>query len=489
MYLLCLLLVLPLALGGNQPPAPAQTGMDEEDVVAEPKVATPTSRPALDGPFAASHTYQFLQRRIVSRKANLDDLPGLWLIIRDEVEFARIRHALETAVQAPTPEAYRSLYAQFSRATPNPDVLFQYLDEALAKEVERGVAAPDDATQVYAWPVANGLSALVDAFEATRDVRFLELFIRTYDVILAHRDSEHRRRDEVRGRVMRTWGFRHRDRWTCVVTHAGRIGFPVTRFCQAVRDDRQLRRQLNEKAQEYLNSIKLAMREFDEDFRAIEGTGEGYYIRGSLGDVEPLNHMHVVGNTLVMLHVLTGREEYKSKAVQLANYFRGSVERQENGSYTWGLQPTPERRKGLDPEFVWKGEVTVSFPLTALGHGLCFEREELYPLVTTFTKNVWRGGEEAVINIRIGPELAGELKAFEYLGWEMRTASFLGWIKLDVLDPQVREIVEQAMATRTDMYADGWLQNLKTAEIYAYRMTPPGGAAAPAKSEHPATGG
>jgi len=188
-----------------------------------------------------------------------------------------------------------------------------------------------------------------------------------------------------------------------------------------------------------------------------------------------------VGNTLVMLHVLTGKQEYKTKAEQLANSFRGSIERHENGSYTWGLQPTPEERKGLDPEFVWKGEVTVSFPLTALEHGLFFKREELYPLVATFTKNVWRGGENVVINTRISPELAGELKAFEFLGWEMRTASFLGWIELDVLDPQVREIIEQAMIARTDMYPDGWLQNLKTAEIYAYRMTPPGGAAAPEK--------
>jgi hypothetical protein len=404
---------------------------------------------------------------------NADDLPGLGLVIHDDAEFARIRAAVESAAKEPSPERYREVYALFSRATPNPEVLLQYLEEALGKELERGETSPDDATQFYAWPAVNGLTALIDGFEATQDVRFLELFIRTYDRILAHRDSEHRRRDEVRKRVMKTWGFRHRNRWTCVMTHAGRIGYPVTRFCLAVRDDKQLRRQLKDKSQEYLNSIKLAIGEFDEDFRTIDGTNEGYYLRLAIGDVEPLNHMHAVGNTLVMLHVLTGKEEYKTKAEQLANYFRGSIQRETNGSYTWGLQPTPEQRKEHDPEFVWKGEVTIGFPLTALQHNLSFTREELYPLVTTFTKNVWRGGEGAVINNRIGQEVAGELKSFEFLGWEMRTASFLGWIKLDVLDPQVREIIEHAMIARTDMYPDGWLQNLKTAEIYAYRMQPP----------------
>src|SRR5688572_24229007 len=207
-----LLLVLAVATSMMASPAVAQPA-DTEDVVAEaPVVPTPTTRPALEGPFAASHTYQFLQRRIVTHKANLEDLPGFRLVIRDDVEFAKIRHALETAAQKPTPESYRQLYTLFSRATPNPDVLYQYLDEALAKEIERGLAAPDDATQFYAWPAVNGLSALIDAFEATQDVRFLELFIRTYDRILAHRDSEHRRRDEVRKRVMRTWGFRHRNK-------------------------------------------------------------------------------------------------------------------------------------------------------------------------------------------------------------------------------------------------------------------------------------
>src|SRR5687767_24015 len=55
-----LLLVLVAAMSLMASPAVAQPA-DTEDVVAEaPVVPTPTTRPALEGPFAASHTYQFL---------------------------------------------------------------------------------------------------------------------------------------------------------------------------------------------------------------------------------------------------------------------------------------------------------------------------------------------------------------------------------------------------------------------------------------------
>ena len=457
------------------------TAQDADDLPASPTPTTqaasqPTTRPALTGPHAASLTYQFLQRRIMTRQANVaEDLLGFHFIIQDLVDYDNIKLALQAATKEPTPERYNELYAHFSRATPIPDVVLQYLDVALARDIERGLATPDDAAQFYAWPAANGLTALVEAFDATQDVRFLELFIRTYDEILKARDSEHKRRDEVRDRVMKTWGYRHRERWTCVMTHAGRIGYPVLRFCLAVdRADKKVRRQFNAKAQEYLNSIKTAIREFDDDFRVIPGTNEGYYVRASIGDVEPLNHMHAVGNSLVLLHVLTGKEEYKTRAEQLANYFRGSAERHDNGSLTWGLQPTPEQRTGHAPELMWKGEVTIGFPVTGLRHSIGFTRDDLLPIVNTFMKNVWRGN--GVINTSTSPGLDEELKLFDFTGWELRTASFLGWVRLDSVDPRVREAVEQAMISRTDLYPQGWLQNTKTIEIYAYRMKPPAAA-------------
>src|SRR5688500_783216 len=230
----------------------------------------PATRPDFADPYAASLTYQFLPRRIIAREANVaEDLPGFHFIVQDLVDYENIKLALQAATKEPTRKRYEELYAHFSRATPIPDVVLQYVDLALAREIERGLASPDDAAQFYAWPVTNGLTALVEAFEATQDVRFLELFIRTYDTILEARDSEHKRKDEVRARVMKTWGYRHRDRWTSVVTHAGRIGYPVLRFCLAVDRDKKLRKQYNAKAQDYLNSIKLAVREFDEDFRVI----------------------------------------------------------------------------------------------------------------------------------------------------------------------------------------------------------------------------
>src|SRR5688572_6923904 len=67
----------------------------------------PATRPDFADPYAASLTYQFLQRRIIAREANVaEDLPGFHFIVQDLVDYENIKLALQAATKEPTRKRY-----------------------------------------------------------------------------------------------------------------------------------------------------------------------------------------------------------------------------------------------------------------------------------------------------------------------------------------------------------------------------------------------
>lgn len=48
-----------------------------------------------------------------------------------------------------------------------------------------------------------------------------------------------------------------------------------------------------------------------------------------------------------------------------------------------------------------------------------------------------------------------------------------GWITLDASDKSIREIIENAMVERTDVFTGDWFASPTCIEAYAYRFLPP----------------
>ncbi len=328
---------------------------------------------------------------------------------------------------------------------------------------------------------------------ASKEERFLDLIVCTYDVILKNRDSNKNKYDVVRGRVLNSWGTstkeHARGKWTNVVTTAGRITYPVSMFCKIVFNDEEFHPKYLDMAEEYLETIKMAVDEFNKDFRIIPGTDEGYFRRLTDKNVEPLNHAHAAGNTFVMLYLLTGQEKYRMKAEYLARFFLSSVSREENGSYAWAYQPSPEDRTADNAEFVWKGAITISFPVLAYRHGIVFEEDDIRAIRDTFLKNIYRG--DNTFNMYISSEMFKPLdpKIFEVRLWtrikdimkgNFKTKiysiskgymrSLVLWMFLDVYAPEIRTIIEDTVAARRDIFENGWFQTTKMALAYSHRF-------------------
>lgn len=323
---------------------------------------------------------------------------------------------------------------------------------------------------MYAWSWAYLARAALRAYEGTGQRRFVDLVADTGDRILADGDGELGRLDEFRQRVLRTWGTcgHLEDTYTSVLTHAGRIGYPLARFCWIVAQDEKLEALHGSRAARFLAAAEEALAEFEPDYRVVDGTDQGYYVRPTRRDVDPINHVHCAGETFVLLYVLTGKQEYRQRVVELANFFVAAVRTEVNGSFTWPYQPAPHAPgdRKAPPEPVSKAQITILFPLSAYEHGLFFEAEHMEALARTIRLNIHRGGNRFQQTISAG----GQGHLMEGPGPSGRHCLLAGWIYLDRFDPQVRTIIERAVAHRRDIFPGGWFQRPVTAMAYSYRF-------------------
>ena len=413
--------------------------------------------------------YQSLQRRVVNRKLRQTDVKLLKTIVTDPREYDAIRQSANLVLNGKT-KYYDLLYRQFIRAAPNADVLYDFLNWGTDLLLNLAAEKPESANRRFGWRGTSVMISALYGYESTGEQRFLDLFVRFFDEVMKNRDSVTGHMDEARGRVMNAWGSHIEGQWTALVTHAGRFGYAAARFALAVNADPALRDLYGDKADAYIAACEEALAEFDGDFRLIKGTNAGYWSRPSFDDLEPLNHAHAVGNAYVMLYALTGKTQYKQRVRQLADFFLASVERNKNGSYSWGYQPTPQQMKGHEPELMFKAEVTLQFPLLVHQYGLAFRDRDIDALARTFTKNVHRG--ESIISDTIGQPFT-----FEYTARKQkphRLTGLLGFMSLDYHRPEIRGTLETILAKRSDFFPMGWMHDWRSMEIYAYRFLQPG---------------
>jgi hypothetical protein len=339
--------------------------------------------------------------------------------------------------------------------------------------MSRGLDQPEVMALRLAWSWANSAQAALNAYRHTGEERFLDLMVPHFDEIMAKRDVVTGRLDETLGRPSKAWSSKVGDstKWKAVLTHAGRLTAPMAEFVLLVNTRPALAR-YRVQAARLLPAIEAAVAEFDSDYRVIARRSAGYYVRREFGDVEPLNHMHAFGETLVLLYRITGKDKYRARVAELGRYFAASMFEQPNGTRVWGYQPTPENLTQHKPEPVWKAQVTIRFPLQGYLNGVVFTQDDARNLAAVFTRNVHRGGGSFATSIaqKAGHTFDKGSKRQVALG---RTLAL--WIYLDQVDPAVRELIEQTVASDPSLFPGGWLQDYVMAEAYSHRLAPRAG--------------
>lgn len=438
-------------------PPPRLDRFDWEDVVAE-------------GAYA---TFERLRQSLVTNTVTPESILGLEAILTEQDRLARCRELLTRLDGDQRLDTVRRLYAELMGADSNTDILYEYLQIEIDRALKNANKDELNRGRYYGWGLSFPNRACVIAYEATSQVRFLELLSQTIETILPYRDSELRRVDDVRKRAMHSWGsnrYAGEGRYTADLTLAGRISYPIASFCRLVRNDARLEERFGRQAERFLQAARRCIDEYDDEFHTIEGTDQGYYRSVTHDEVEPINHMAWAGNTLILLHDITGEEKYGRMARQLAAYFRADMWIDKSGNLVWSYRLNQLR--GEKGEYAWKARTSTQFALLAYRYDVVFTQGDMVAISDTFLNNVYRGNGRFSARIDCVYEDMERYK--NHHGGYLCLTPFLAF---DEFRPQIREVLEEMVSTRMDI--GGWLRRSHGLIAYAYRLNriesdPPG---------------
>jgi hypothetical protein len=383
---------------------------------------------------------------------------------------------VEPALSGPTSESSGG-----GAAPADAELLLNYLRGEMPEPINRARANCERGS-IYAWSWSYLARAALEAYDRTRDQRFLDVFVETADVVVDDRDHLQGRIDEYRDRMLPTWGTcRHlKGKYTSVLTHAGRIALPLLTFSLIVGEDDALPEKYRKRVALYTSAARMALASFEDDYRRIPEKGFGYYDRPTRGDVEALNHTHSAGEAFVLLYALTGDASYRQRVEELGRYFVASTWEGENGCREWPYVAVPESLGSRVPEAepMWKAQITILFPIAAYQHGLFFDRTFIGELSCLFHNNIHDG------NLVFTPRISADEEEKPIDGTKRRHRLLAGWYVLDRYDPSVGDVIEAAIATRPDLFPDGWFSHPATVLAYAQRLGNAGGADRAEPSRH-----
>jgi len=271
---------------------------------------------------------------------------------------------------APAAETPRAMY----------DALYERAD--VTKHIRPDMPSPGE----MAWGDSYVLNSYIAMYHGTRDRVHLERFAAHFDRILTARDSRTGRRDELRDRMMPSWGTGNytQGKWTAWLVHAGMLTYPAASFVRIVRADRRLPRALRAKADGYLPILEEIVAAYDDEWRGGPG-GEGYYHSPPVGAL-PLNQQNALGRTMVELAAVTRKAGYRDRATSLARYFKSRLRVMPNGAYAWEYSGG----RGRNGEDISHAAINADFAALCYRNRIVFTREDMERFAKTFTENIMR---------------------------------------------------------------------------------------------------
>jgi hypothetical protein len=374
-------------------------------------------------------------------------------------------------------------YREYVLANPSSELLYQFLARLMRRAVDPDELTVERHTIRFAWPWSYAARAAVEASVRTGEPKFAQLVLDTFEPIARRRDCELGRVDECRHRTLRSWGSTYYDdyakgkgypsvlseetsRWTCNVTAAGRIVFPVA---LAISEWWRLQpRDVGNSGacREYLQIAAEALGEFVSDYREVDEDC-GYIWRLERNEFEPLNHQNSYAEALIQVGRMTDRAEWVDLGRRIATYFKRSIRQDAGGAYVWGYKgmgADHELRERQEIEDIAHAHLNTSFARFCHRQGLVFDDEDMCCFARTFTENIHIG--DRLFRPRISPEA----KEASMVMKPAYPDHYLAWIQLADYDPAIREIIEDTLAYRYDLFPDNWFSGPVSAFAYAYRL-------------------
>jgi hypothetical protein len=204
-----------------------------------------------------------------------------------------------------------------------------------------------------------------------------------------------------------------------------------------------------------------------------------WYKRPLDNNLEATNHLHVVGNTWLNLASLTGETRYRRHVEEVIEVFLQGVRREPDGLVSWNYFPffaEQERRNNTYlngqeySEPIWKASITAPFLLRAEAQGYAVPRTLIEALGRTFTTLTFQGDQIWRNLARRDSRFVDRQQDRQKLGF-LKNATVL--VEYGSVAQELPTKVATLVASRPDLFPQGWLSSPSMLLSYAYYLTPP----------------
>ncbi len=256
--------------------------------------------------------------------------------------------------------------------------------------------------------------------------------------------------------------------------HDGVILTPICRFIALVRDDMDLSTAYGNKAERYLKVIERDLvPKWDKYWR---DWGDGGLLVApndpSLaypGISLPHNQYLAFGNVLVLLHRITGKNQYRKRAAKMARFFKSCL-RLNDDHYEWNYwDPTGpwddrwNKPEDIRPEDTGHGSLDISFAIDAADAGIVFDQTDLKRFANTFLKVMWNGSLEE-------PQVGGCVTTSRPT---RQSGNVSDWLRLTRLEPRILQVCSRIIPQSGNLKAKAQLLRLLAVERRQRRQRSP----------------
>ena len=300
---------------------------------------------------------------------------------------------------------------------------------------------------------------------------------------MAIRDSVLGFHDDYHDRIMDAWGSANLGRnagdpslWVAHVTHFSLIMLPATGFARQIREDPRLAA-YDHYADEIVSFFNTAYRQFDVDLKPAEGTDEVWYWRPLVDKFEATNHMHLQGQALLNMYALTGDEFYADRVRWIIRVFEKGTKIDDNGMIAWNYFPYFQVADAMAIQT--PAEIRNS---SGKPGSRCPSSTRRNMRASRSTRRSWRRppGPSATMSspTTISRSLSHPDDSRSISERDKKTendnptSSIIGFLSAAVDDPAIETQITNIIATRHDLYPDGWLGTGEMALGYASKLGP-----------------
>jgi hypothetical protein len=258
-----------------------------------------------------------------------------------------------------------------------------------------------------AWQTSYRMASLNEMYRQTGQEKYLRLNTAWADRVMQARDDVTGRR-RWNGQVGPVWSSvaYGRQGRSAYLVHTAMITYPIL-------DSLVLRGVSTPADRALLAQLLSSLQAHDPQWRDGPGPGEGHYVYtreqdpDREGDPLPINRSSAMAKSLWLAWKLSGREEFRDKALAIGRFLKNRLHKTETGAYTWSYEvPLTAETEPRAAEDISHGALTASLAPLLAADGQVFDGGDLERFAATVVNGVAVSGAGVISGDVEGSEKA-----------------------------------------------------------------------------------